>query len=51
MTNYAQNLVEESNILGRLLELLEEMDLDKEVGLKSDLTLQYNEFVFFSASC
>ncbi|XP_020811947.1 nuclear pore complex protein Nup205 [Drosophila serrata] len=30
ITNYAQNLVEDSNILGRLLELLEEMDLDKE---------------------
>uniref|UniRef100_A0A6P4EG87 Nuclear pore complex protein Nup205 n=1 Tax=Drosophila rhopaloa TaxID=1041015 RepID=A0A6P4EG87_DRORH len=30
VTNYAQSLVEDSNILGRLLELLEEMDLDKE---------------------
>ncbi|XP_017097003.2 nuclear pore complex protein Nup205 [Drosophila bipectinata] len=30
VTNYAQNLVEDTNILGRLLELLDEMDLDKE---------------------
>ncbi|XP_017055499.1 nuclear pore complex protein Nup205 [Drosophila ficusphila] len=30
VTNYAQSLVEDSNILGRLLELLEEMDVDKE---------------------
>ncbi|XP_026837913.1 nuclear pore complex protein Nup205 [Drosophila erecta] len=30
VTNYAQSLVDDSNILGRLLELLEEMDVDKE---------------------
>ncbi|XP_016942363.3 nuclear pore complex protein Nup205 [Drosophila suzukii] len=30
ITNYVQSLVEDSNILGRLLELLEEMDVDKE---------------------
>ncbi|EDV91738.1 nuclear pore complex protein Nup205 [Drosophila grimshawi] len=31
--NYVQNLVEDSNILGRLLELLAEMDTEKEIAL------------------
>lgn len=31
INNYCQNLVEDSNILGRLLELLIEMDIEKEV--------------------
>ncbi|ALC49201.1 CG11943 [Drosophila busckii] len=33
INNYAQNLVIDSNVLGRLLELLVEMDADKEIAL------------------
>ncbi|TDG40592.1 hypothetical protein AWZ03_012989 [Drosophila navojoa] len=33
INNYCQNLVEDSNILGRLLELLIEMDIEKEINL------------------
>ncbi|KAH8386462.1 hypothetical protein KR093_000678, partial [Drosophila rubida] len=33
INNYSQNLVEESNILGRLLELISEMNVEKEIGL------------------
>ncbi|EDW56225.1 GM22996 [Drosophila sechellia] len=33
VTNYAESLVDGSNILGRLLELLDEMDVDKEFAM------------------
>ncbi|XP_030381528.1 nuclear pore complex protein Nup205 [Scaptodrosophila lebanonensis] len=33
ITNYSQNLVEDSNILGRLIELLEHMDIEEESKL------------------
>ncbi|XP_034102532.1 nuclear pore complex protein Nup205 [Drosophila albomicans] len=33
INNYAQNLVDDSNILGRLLELIGDMNVEKEIGL------------------
>lgn len=39
INNYCQNLVEDSNILGRLLELLAEMDMEREVNMISSAIL------------